>query len=172
MVLHGRISGYLDHGFGRKIHHPNLLLGCLFFTGHVVFVGLQGGAWLGDGIDHPKVFDLAVVVAHERELFGIGRKQDTRPLAFAFIFFLLQVGLAKHAAVVAIMLLAIGGQLGFNDGGVLLFFHRLQEIGLVHPVEVVVFGKNHIGGIGRNASPGGFVLRLFVVFKEFEHARS
>ena len=69
------------------------------------------------------------------------------------------------------MLDAVGGQLVFNDGGILILFDGLQEIGLVHPIEVVVFGKKHVRRIGGYAGPGGFFLGLFVILEEFEHAR-
>ena len=63
-----RIVFDLDHVACREIIDQEFALGDIFLTRHVVLIGLELGTLVTDRVHDPKIADLTLVSAHEREL--------------------------------------------------------------------------------------------------------
>jgi hypothetical protein len=151
-------------------------LGLVLLARHLVTVGLEGRARVGQGVDDPEVGDLAFVVADKGDFFRVLGPDDAdgrRPevLAVLLVLLVLFLVLVVERPGVAVMLLAVGCQLLLFDLGIVgLLLGQFVAFG-VHHEEVVTAGEDDRLLVGRDRGPAGPLGRLFVVLEERELAR-
>src|ERR1017187_4827875 len=137
---------------------------------HGVLIGFQSGPGIGQGVDDPERFHLALILARDGEFLGVLRPGDVGAracaaglsfalLLFALILLLLLLVLnllAATAAAPAIpeVLFTVLGELGFDDGGVIGALQGLGVILGVHHVKVVIACEHHGFAVGGNVGPG------------------
>ena len=148
----------------RHVEHVEVLHGSLHLAGHLVFVGFQGGAGRGEGVDDPQLFHLAVVDGYRGEMAGVGRPAAPGIAAAAVAE---RVGVQQAVGdAVSEVGRAVGGQLDFDDGAVLFVATGFLIVLDAHAVEVAVLGVDDAFAVGRHVAPAeafGFFLLVFQV---------
>ncbi len=194
LVLKG-VDGDLEYLLVGDREDVQLLLRLVLLAGHAVLVGLERGPRVCQGIDDPEVRDLALIGAEHGEARVVlrprhpdgrgawtellvllahdacGRALSLIGLAGLLVLQLLLVALsALPVPRIAVVLLAVGRELGLDDGRVIGLLLGQLEVGRIHQEEVVAAREEHRLLVGRDGRPGR--VRLLGLELVIEHDRA
>ena len=156
LVLEG-IPGHFFH-VPVQVQDAQLSLGA-GFSGHLVMVGFQLRAGLGQGVDHPELLHRAHVPADEGEVLPVGGPVPPGEAAGGGI------GLHVSGIVVGqpgVVAAAARGELFFHQGAVLGVFGGLLEVLPVHHPQVVVLDIKADISVRAHIGPGGVLVLVLV----------
>ena len=168
---------YLEHLSRFAIVDEKLGLSDVLFPGHIVFVGFQLGPFVAHRVNDPQFTRFPLITANKREPLRVFRPEDPHALPLILVLRPFNVSVTSFENRVAVVLLAVGGELNFVHGnGILRSFSgfavfssaRVENASVIlaaHRVQVVISGEDHRQPIGRNTRPTRVIVRRLPILQ-------